>query len=113
MLRVKAVYVEDCQTTDDLLVFDAFINLDDSLERMEMFGYIIDDNEKWPVSYRYHNGKGIIDWGAGEEDTISTINIFEKKIIIGEYFTRTDNIAGEIYQYTYRITDIFNWDSLK
>lgn len=111
--RIKAVYIEDTVETDDVIVFDIFINSDNSARAMEVFGYSIDDGEKWPFTVRFKSNEGLLSWGPGGDDTSTTINIFQKKITIGEYITRVDIFDGEKTEYTYRITDIFEWGQLR
>ena len=111
--RVKAVYVEDSVETEDVLVFDLFINTDGSARPMEIFGYAIDDGEKWPIYIKPKGKEGLLNWGAGEEDTKSTVNLFQRNVQVGEYFTRVDTYDNETSEYTYRITEIFDWGQLR
>ena len=78
---------------------------------MEIFGYAMEGREKWPVTIRKLRNVGLFDWGAGDEETETTINIFEKQVV-GEYCTRTDKTGNDKEQYTYKITRIFNWDEI-
>ncbi|WP_340619045.1 hypothetical protein [Xenorhabdus entomophaga] len=107
--RVKAVYVECSVETEDTLVFDAFLNADNSIRGMEIFGYAIDDGDKWPFYIKPKGKEGLLYWGTGEENTTTTVNLFKKKIKVGEYITRIDISDNERAEYTYRVTDIFDW----
>ena len=111
-MRIKSVYIENNEETDDVIVVDAFVNKDDSIRVMEIFGYSIDNGKKWPFTIHKKKGGVIFDWGAGDEETISTINLFDKKAKVGEYFTRTDFLENNKYSYTYRVKEIFNWNDL-
>jgi len=111
--RMKAVYIQDSVETEDVLVCDIFLNDDRSVREMEIFGYAIDDDEKWPIYIKPKSGEGVLHWGAGEVDTDSTVNLFQKNIRVGEYITRVDTCDGERSEYTYRITEIFDWSQLR
>lgn len=110
--RIQSVYMEDGEEAEDIMVFDVFIQNDLYIKPMEIFGYAMEDNEKWPITIKKLRNEGMFDWGAGDEETVSTINIFDKKISVGEYFTRTDKADNITEKHTYKIKLIFNWDEL-
>lgn len=111
--RIKAVYIEDTVEMDDVLVFDAFVNTGNSIREMEIFGYAIEDGDKWPIYIKPKEKEGLLHWGPGEEGTNSTINLFQKNISIGEYITRVDIHDAVRSEYTYRIVEIFDWSQLR
>ena len=111
--RIKAVWVEDSVETEDVLVVDLFVNTDGSARPMEIFGYAIDDGEKWPIYIKPKGKEGLLHWGAGGEDAKSTVNLFQRKIQIGEYITRIDTDGSGTSEYTYRITEVFDWSQLR
>lgn len=114
IVRIESVYIENTEKTEDKLLFDAFLQSDGHIKPMEIFGYAMENGDKWPITItlRKQSNVGVLDWGAGDGETKSTINIFEKKVAVGEYFTRTDKVGNDKDEYTYRITRIFNWDEI-
>ncbi|WP_323116379.1 hypothetical protein, partial [Klebsiella variicola] len=61
--------------------------------------------------------KGFIYWGSDPKDikskeiTTTDINIFDKEIYVGQYITYSAiNANNQREEYTYRITDIRNWN---
>ena len=111
--RIKAVCVEDSVETEDVLVVDLFVNTDSSARPMESFGYTIDGGDKWPIYIIPKDKEGLLHWGAGEENATSTVNLFQRKIQIGEYITRTDTDRSGTSECTYRITEVFDWSQLR
>ena len=112
IVRIQSVYIDGAVEKEDVMVFDAFIGNDGFVKPMELFGYAIEDGDKWPMTIKQVRKVGVLEWGAGDEGTTTSLNLFEKRIAVGEYFTRTDITGNETANYTYKITRIFNWDEL-
>jgi hypothetical protein len=111
-VRIKSVYVENGLEKEDSLVFDTIIQEDGFIKPMEFFGYAIEDKTKYPIIIKKNNDTGVIEWGPADEDTDSSINIYNKVIKVGEYFTRTDKNGNHTNNYTYKILRILNLDEV-
>ncbi|KLU17183.1 MULTISPECIES: hypothetical protein [Xenorhabdus] len=98
--------MRDPVETKDTLVFDVFLNADNSVREMEIFGYAIDNGGKYPLCITYKEKEGLLYWGTGEKETTTTVNLFRKIIKVGEYITCIDIYDSERAEYTYRIGDL-------
>ncbi|MBP6083237.1 MAG: hypothetical protein KA732_18430 [Providencia sp.] len=113
--RIKAVYIDSSAQTNDMLVFDALLKQDNFIAKMEIFGYMANDNGKWPFYMKYEENKGNMYWGTDTDSSIpeiSTINVntFNKQIRIGEYITYSEICDNRQIEYTYQIHEIRNWN---
>lgn len=112
IVRVESVYMENGFETEDKMIFDVFVQTNNQIKPMEIFGYAMESGEKWPFTIKEIRQVWSFDWGAAYNDTESIINILEKQVVVGELFTRTDKIVGTEEEYSYKIKRIFNWDDI-
>jgi len=87
---------------DDKLIFLVTINENNMIQNREIFGYLIDNTDKYPFYSEIKNDKLIFNFGASDGDMYIT-NLLNKKIIIDELFTCTDSDNEE---WVYRIESI-------
>ena len=111
--RIKAVHIEDSVELENVLVFDMFVKDDNSVREMEVFGYAIDNNIKCPFYIKPKEKEGLLYWGANQNKANTTVNIYKKNINIGEYITRIEIYNRVITRYTYRVTELYDWNQLR
>jgi hypothetical protein len=87
---------------NDKFIFLVTVNENNIIQDRQIFGYWVDDNDKYPFYSEIKKDKLIFNFGASDEDTYIT-NLLNKKIIIDELFTYTDEDSKE---WTYRIESI-------
>ena len=111
MCRIESVFVEDGVDSNDVMVFDGFVDKNGFLKPIKMFGYATDDDKFSPMVIKPNNDKtlGIVAWDDEWADTQTSVNIINRRIKVGEYFTRREIHGNEDNSFTYRITTIFDW----
>jgi hypothetical protein len=107
LIRLKADYTED---QNEYIIFTLLIDQENKLiPKYEMFGYVVDATEDGlytsPFIIKATNNSDImtLEYGAHSEYEIEKVNLPQKEIKNGEYFTRWVNGTDE---YTYVISNI-------
>jgi len=108
LLRIKADYTENKK---EHFIFQLLVDDENRLiTDTEMFGYVVDEGEgglaKYPfvITATTKNDSLILNYGADSEYAKSKINLPNKTLKVGEYFTRWE--VGEKEEYTYVISHI-------
>lgn len=88
MKKCVRVVAESSDDSQCKLIFDGVVD-NTMFVKQPMFGYYIEDREEYPFRIlpdSVKNGEARLDWGS-DSDPPEPINLFEKQITIGEYFT--------------------------
>ncbi len=109
-VRVTSRFMDGGVQTPQVMVFDTVLNEDSRMLNKPVFGYLTDDNDddtKYPFIITFSHNIGDFDWGGYAEDgLVTSTNILQHVIQVGEFFTRFEIDNGETYEYTYCITEI-------
>lgn len=107
LIRLKADYTENKK---EYIILTLLVDQDDKiLTNYEMFGYVVDADEDGLYTYPFiihaTNKSDLMTfkYGADSEYAMDKVNLPQKEIRIGEYFTRWVNGTDE---YTYIISNI-------
>jgi len=108
--RVLAHVVENGQENGEKMVLVGPVERKDGdlyfIGGCELLGFVIDDGddsfEKYPFTC---DGRGSFYWGPDSEGH-DTVNVHQKPLRKGSYFTRSSTYLNETEEYTYRIIDV-------
>ncbi|MDX2469992.1 MAG: hypothetical protein QNL04_05380 [SAR324 cluster bacterium] len=110
-VRVVAHWLED---ENDKIIFDVVLDEENKVKDSHIFGYYIDDEEKYPflcVENKLHLGPWFEFEDASEADElISPIQfpILGREIKLGTELTRVDPLKGGTEEYTYEVKEIID-----
>lgn len=107
LLRIKADYTEN---NDEFIIFILVIDDSGKLKTdVEMFGYVFDADEEghykdpFIIKPTYKKDFMILEYGTGRDYSTDKVNLPQKELKVGEYFTRWQNLTDE---YSYIISHI-------
>ena len=107
LIRVKADYTENKR---EFILFTLLTDRENKIVTdWEMFGYVVDAGEDGLYTYPFvikatHKKEVMtLQYGADSEYAMDKVNLIQKELKVGEYFTRWVNNTDE---YTYVISNI-------
>ena len=108
LIRLRAVYTEN---SAEFIILNLLIDQENKIVRKnEMFGYVMDADDDGLYKYLFTiiNKKDllILEYGADSEYATDKVNLPQKEIKIGEYFTRWVNSVNGTNEYVYEISNI-------
>ena len=112
--RIRATYIENNKPQSDHLVLIAPIDSDGAIADGEIYGFVVDNESRYPFVGIPDGKEFVLDYGAfgrdedAEEKEIARLNLVGKRLHVGDLFTRVNKFIGELQEdtYTYRVESI-------